>query len=774
MLFGATIFLVASTLVAPPVTKGAADSADIVLPSAVRPLLEAHCVDCHDGPRGKGGLDLAPVLRTNRIAEAPLRALRKRLSKRDMPPADEAVRPTLTEYSAAVADIDALIAPTAREVPNVRRLNRAQYVGAIDAVLQVASVVEIARGLLPPDEIGEGFDTTGDTLALPALLIEKYFDVAEAVAAACVPDDKPLRTVVAAEKFDRRGQGGLRDGFAWLATNGTLSAEVRISRSGRHRVSIDVMAQQAGNELARVGVVIDDRMLAEHVIDEEGTKEPRIAGVPEPDSAPTRIVWEGDLTPGVRRIGARFLNDFWAPNAENPKRRDRNLGVGSITVEGPLDPATPTLFESRARDVAGEGVDITRLRRCAAVFGEELFGRQLTKDESNALAATAREAAGRKSQWRLQLRWLITALLVDPRFLLRVEAPAAIGVQRTLTGDEIASRLSYFLWSSVPDGELRRAAREGELSDPHALATQARRMLSDARRTSLSQRFAVQWLGIDALETKSIDPTLFPGVDIALLTSMRRETELLFDEIVAGRIPVRGLLESRTSRVDGRLARHYAITVDPPMSDEFIKIAVPAERAGGVLGHASVLVATSNPTRTSPVKRGKWVLDALLDQAPPPPPPGVPQLPETIDASAGLSIRALMEQHRANPDCASCHVQMDALGLAFERIDVDGRPRTVLDGAPIDDRTELPDGRMLNGIVGIEEFLATSGEFERSLARRLLVYALGRGTADADDKLIDALATELRASGSFVGLVEGIVRSEAFRTRTDFVISPRP
>ena len=758
----ALAFVLGATHLPAGAVEPPADSraADVTLPPAIVPLLEAHCIDCHDGPRGKGGLDLAPALGTGRIDEAPLRALRKRLAKRDMPPADEESRPTRDEYASAVAAIDAVVAPTTREVPNVRRLNRAQHAGAVRDVLLVdlARIDDASSELLPRDEIGEGFDTTGDTLALPPLLVEKYFDVAERIAAHAVPRETPRMQAVAADKLERRGNGYVGDGLAWLATNGTLRASFEIARAGRYRMTLDVAAQQAGDGLARMALVVDERTVLERDVEANRAK-------------PERIVWEGDLDAGTRSIGVRFLNDFWDPNAADPKRRDRNLAVGAITVEGPLDPPERTAFEQKVASIGGDGADILRLRRAASVLGEELFRRALTKSESDALAATAREAAGgRAATWREQLRALVTALLVDPRFLLRVEIPANPGGRRALTGDEIASRLAFFLWSSVPDAALRAAARDGALASADGVAREARRMLADPRARTLATRFAVQWLGIDGLETRAVDPALFPGVDASMLRSMRHETERLFERVVRGELPVRALLAARETEVDARLARHYGIArgaQDAAGDDVFTKAALTADRPSGILGHASILLATSNPTRTSPVKRGKWLLDAVLDEAPPPPPPGVPQIPESRDERKGLSMRELMAAHRANPDCASCHVQMDALGLAFERADVDGRMRDSADGLAIDDRTELPGGAVLDGFAGVERFLAGHEGFERSLARRMLVYALGRGTADADDVLVDRLAAELRARGEFASLVDGIARSDAFRTRVD-------
>jgi hypothetical protein len=739
----------------------------VALPEPLRPFLAAHCVDCHEGPRGKGGLDLSPVLVSGEADAPVLRALRKRLVKRDMPPADEPERPEEDAYLAAISAITAVVPLEAKEVPTARRLNRAQYAGAVRDVLGVSA--SDVRELLPADEIGEGFDTTASTLALPPLLIEKYLDAAERLAERCVPPASWSRVhAVPPERFERKGQGGTYDGVAWLATVGTLTARVELAHAGRYRVTVEACGQFAGSEDPRLELIVDGERIAE-------------AAITAPAGSTQRVVAELALPRGAHAVAARFANDFWDPKAEDPRRRDRNLGVARIAVEGPLGETSDTPFEARVRALAGEGADVLKLRRVAAAIGEELFRRPLVASEANALAATAREAVGPKAPFDDQLRVLVTALLADPRFLLRVELPPeptkAAGevpgtaphdpraprdqVRHPLAPHELASRLAFFLWSSVPDAELRRAAASGELADTAGIAAQVRRMLADPRAASLSERFASQWLGIDGLEARQLDPTLFPDVDAALLASMRRETELLFDEIVRGTRPVRALLESRTTRVDARLAAHYGVPA--PAGDAWEPREIAPARAGGVLGHASVLVATSNPTRTSPVKRGKWVMQALLDDAPPPPPPGVPQLPERPEDTNGMSIRELMAMHRANPDCASCHVKMDAIGLAFESSAADGRLRS-----GFDDASELPDGSILQGARGIEVLLSRDRAFERSLARQLLVYALGRGTAEADDALIDALAARVRETGSFAALAEAIVCSDAFRTRRTF------
>ncbi|MCX5652618.1 MAG: DUF1587 domain-containing protein [Planctomycetota bacterium] len=360
-------------------SAGAVSTADeVAIPASIRPLLEAHCVDCHEGAKPKGGLELAGPLASGRIDEGVLRALRRRLAKRDMPPADEPERPSLEEYRAAVATIDALVPPTAREVAAVRRLNRAQYAGAVRDAL--GAEIDV-RDMLPRDEIGEGFDTTADTLVLPPLVVERYFVAAEEIAAALVPPAGPAAPItIMPERLDRRGQGNTRDGFAWLWTQGALTASFEVKRAGRYRITLEAAAQQAGDDAARLALLVDGEAVGEHEVAESLAQ-------------PKKIVWEGALAGGERRIGARFLNDFYDPKAEDPRRRDRNLAIGAIRVEGPLDAAASTPFLDRANGVAGEGPVSRRLGRVAVAFGDELFRRPLSDAEREALVRTAREAS---------------------------------------------------------------------------------------------------------------------------------------------------------------------------------------------------------------------------------------------------------------------------------------------------------------------------------------------------------------------------------------------
>ncbi len=809
-------------------------------------FVDAHCLDCHDGARAKGGFDLAGIMgagESDRDGGAPgrgqpgpgaataqrdaadawvtaadptlLRAMRARLARQDMPPANIDERPSAAEYAAMIAAIDAVVPPESREVPVVRRLNRWQIansirdtIGMSDEVGAVArsnssangpvdagssratfadSLRAIALDTLPADDVGEGFDTTASTLVLPPLLLEKFLIAAEHVAdAAVLPPSLSTEQECAPSSLERRGQVGAQGDMLVLATNGSLTGIVQVAHAGTYRLLATVSASRAGLDLAKAQLLVDGAPVPSQAMEARQSATPpepwtgtNTTEIPFDRAAPGLLVWQGTLEPGPHRVGVAFLNDYYNPKEANPKARDRNLHLHTLRVIGPLEPTTPTPFQQWAERIAAEGPTSQRLRRVATALASELFRRPVEDRDGATLARTAIDAAGgAKAPWDDQLRALVTALLVDPRFLLRVEAPIAEGRSvRQLDGLELASRLSFFLWASVPDRELRDAAARGDLKRPGPLRAQIHRMLADPRAASLGERFFTQWLGIDGLAARQFDPAVYPGLDARMLTLMERETMALCDRVVRGELPPRALLETTESFAPEELRAYYAqsssggangaVPVAPPAESRAAgPHAEPASsRPPGIFGHGSVLAATSNPTRTSPVKRGKWVLEALLDQAPPPPPPGVPQLPEGATNTEHRSIRELMAQHRANPDCASCHVRMDAIGLAFERFDATGRMRTEADGHAIDDTTELPGGDELHGVAGVAGLVAQGQAFERSLARRLFIYALGRGTAPADDPLISSLAARVAADRSFESLVMGIAMSDAFQQR---------
>jgi hypothetical protein len=375
---------------------------------------------------------------------------------------------------------------------------------------------------------------------------------------------------------------------------------------------------------------------------------------------------------------------------------------------------------------------------------------------------------------------LVVYAIASPEFLYRIERArpgggiAADGTE-PIDGHAIAARLGAFLRGGLPDERLLEAARRGHLDEVEGIRREVRRLLRGEGARSLAERFAVQWLHVDGVERLEPDPSRYGEVDAETLTDMREETVRAFMEIVENDRPITDLLQCSTTWLTPRLAAHYgfdveAIGIDPAAEDEFFR--VDLAEAGvphadlGVLRHASVLASTSNPGRTSPVKRGKWVLESLLDAPPPPPPPGVAQLPDRDGASVEhASLRAMLEAHRADPDCATCHVRMDAIGFALEPLDGVGRWRTEDDGMPIDAAAAFPDGSTADGPLDLRDVLVRDPAFRRSFAKHLLVYALGRGPVWRDEPLIDDIARVLDESPTVAAAVEAIAISDAFRRR---------
>ena len=358
---------------------------------------------------------------------------------------------------------------------------------------------------------------------------------------------------------------------------------------------------------------------------------------------------------------------------------------------------------------------------------------------------------------------LVTAVLASPHFLVRVEDDAGaafVDGVRQLNDYELASRLSYFLWSSMPDETLFEAAREGELHTPEQIAAQAKRMLLDPKAQALVDNFAGQWLQLRDLELLSPDPVLFGDFDRELRRAMRRETELLFAHIMAENRSVLELLDADYTFVNERLARHYGI--EQVTGPEFQQVALSGRRRG-VLMHGSILLLTSNPTRTSPVKRGKWVLDNLLAEPPPPPPPNVPELGDEAEVLG--TLRQRMEQHRADPNCAVCHTKMDALGFGLENFDAIGKWRDADGREMIDPSGELPGGRKFAGPVELVKILAEEkkNEFARCITTKMLTYALGRGVGVSDRCTVKTIVAQLANDDyRFHRLVESIVTSPQF------------
>lgn len=409
---------------------------------------------------------------------------------------------------------------------------------------------------------------------------------------------------------------------------------------------------------------------------------------------------------------------------------------------------------------------ITAFRRNMVEFAERAFRRPLTGRDRERLFDLARRAYEAGLRDDEVAKTVCVAVLVSPHFLFRVEHdpdPDDEDGIRELNGWELASRLSYFLWSSMPDRELFELARQGQLQDPKVLRAQVKRMLQDPKARALVENFAGQWLQLRDLATRTPDPELFPQFDEELRSAMQKETEAFFAAVVREDRSILDFLGADYTYVNERLAEHYGL--DGVTGEQFRRVELPDQRRG-ILTQASILLITSNPTRTSPVKRGKWILENILGEPPPPPPPDVPELDEAAEVLG--SLRERMEQHRANPSCAVCHRQMDALGFGLENFDAVGAWRDKDGRAKIDPSGELPGGIEFGGPAELMQVLIERKKeaFCRCLTEKLLTYALGRGLESSDRCVVNGIVEDLeRQDYRFSALVTGIVLSDPFRKR---------
>jgi Protein of unknown function (DUF1592)/Protein of unknown function (DUF1588)/Protein of unknown function (DUF1587)/Protein of unknown function (DUF1585)/Protein of unknown function (DUF1595)/Ca-dependent carbohydrate-binding module xylan-binding len=710
-------------------------------------ILNSYCIDCHGRHSRKADLDLRPL--ADSLERSPLRALRaarERLARGDMPPEDED-QPTPAERTALINAISAELVRREPLVtagrPTLRRMNRVEY---RNSVYELVGVHVEAKSSLPADDIGDGFDHIGDVLSMAPTLLEKYLDVAERIALKAWPDTGAAFSLNAeGEELKIRGGGRSDRGGAHVWSAGAAYVECELPRGGQYRISFRAFGDQAGDEPVKVAV--------------RGERDSYVFfDIPERRAEPGARTSTVQLEGGPRRLGVEFLNDYF-DETKPQGERDRNLHVLSILIEGPLDHVEPTRATVMLAGEAPELRDFVRALLARA------FRRPVSESEVVEFVGRVERAIGEGATWPHTARAAVTAALVDPRFLFHVEPDAAVGgPDRDLDGFELAARLSSFLWRSMPDAELTAAAASGAILSAEGLRAAVDRLLDDPRSMTIAEEFAQQWLFVRSVDEKQLDPMLFPGVDGPLLADMRAETTLFVDAILRDGRPVPELLTADWTFLNARLAHHYGI--EGIEGDWLRRVRLGDARVRGLLGHGSVLVATSNPTRTSPVKRGKWVLEAILDAPPPPPPPGVPQLPEGSSDGSRQSLRAMLERHRADPNCAGCHRQMDAIGLALEPLDAVGRWRTHDGETRIETAGDLPDGRRFDGPHELAAMLAGDPALVRSVVRHLFVYALGRALREDDQLIVDRICREVGPRPSFRTIVHGIVASDQFRRRS--------
>lgn len=779
---GALLWVATGAFPAASLAADAAESVDaqraMQFLSAVEPFLQRHCVACHGPKKREGELALDrladPASRpaTRDTWERVLQALVGEL----MPPPDRA-RPTAADRDAVIRAIELRLNQVDCDRPvdpgrvTIRRLNRQEYNRTIRDLL---GVTFRPADDFPSDDVGHGFDNIGDVLTVSPLLVEKYLNAAERIAGDAVrtaASAHPVRIRRERRELERDGGAKLASGGVYAITSrGSVRGKFEAPRRGEYVVRVRAAGQPAGPELPRLRVDVDD-------------KELRTFDVAAPRKSPADYATRFTLDAGPHRIAAAFVNDYYQPDAPNPEDRDRNLYVAYIELEGPVDsPAAQTAPNSAAGLVLVRPDDKTSLAAAAratlAPFIRRAFRRPVADEETARYARLVELAGERGDTFERGVEAAVAAVLVSPHFLFRGEPysrgatspadsakSAAPPATTPLADFELASRLSYFLWSSMPDETLFQSAERGELGRSETLVAQTRRMLADPRAEALAVDFGGQWLNLRMLDEAAPDPRQFPGVDGELRGDFRRESELLFLEILRQDRPITEFLDADYTFVNERLARHYGVA--GVAGNEFRRVALDGTRRIGVLTHASILTLTSNPARTSPVKRGKWILENILGTPPPEPPPDVPQLEVVQKARPGASLRQQLEIHRRDANCAVCHAQMDALGFGFENFDAVGRWRDRDGEHPVDAAGELPGGRKFAGPGELVRLLrGQRSQFARMLSGKLLTYALGRGLVPSDRCVVDRIARQLEsADDRFSALATAIVLSEPFRLR---------
>ncbi|MEZ6006129.1 MAG: DUF1592 domain-containing protein, partial [Planctomycetota bacterium] len=634
-------------------------------------FLAVHCSACHGGDKARGDFALSELEGPD--AARRLQDVLDMLAWGEMPPAGEPAPdgPSSDRFQQELrARLTALGANT--EAPPaapraVRRLGHREY---RNAILDVLGVDYDVAALLPPDEVSQGFDVVAEALVLTPTHLERYLSAAEAIATQAVrlPEElgKQSRVYGARDLNLTQREFAIRpdpDGREWICfhSNGGAQGEFSAPLEGTYVLHFLVSADQAGPDLAAFDVRVNEERVARL---EVTCKRPE----------PLELTQEVRLKAGNHRIAAAFINDYFRPEAKIGQR-DRNFYLAEIEVEGPLEQQGPRPFQTRwLRE--GE-----KLEESLAQLAAQLFRRPVQAREMKPYLKLTRK----EDSVELRLRTALTAMLVSPNFLVTGTEPE---------GYRTAAAMAWFVGRSTPDGVLLAAARDGELDSPAGRARQALRLLRGPRATSLAEDFAQQWLQLGRLSEMVPDPLRFAAFDDGLRAAMRAETLLCFEAVLREQRPVRELLDADWTFVNERLAKHYGFA--GVQGEHMRRIAIPADqrtRRGGLLGQAGLLCVTSNPTRTSPVKRGKWILEALLDSAPPPPPPGVGTLEQAGPADAQLSLVERLALHRADAQCAACHDTMDALGLGLENFDAIGRWRDSDGPFAIQATATLPDGR---------------------------------------------------------------------------------
>ena len=763
-------FLLAG-LIMPPLGEAAPSPKGkrIAFEKQVVPLLEKYCYSCHGNGKKKGDIALDTYKSQDElIADSTTWGkVLENLNSHVMPP-EKKPQPTLSERELLTHWIEAEVFKCDCENPDpgrvtIRRLNRAEYSNTIRDLVGVGFE---ASEEFPADDSGYGFDNIGDVLSVPPVLLEKYLAAAEKIMETAIVPEDPMQSRTQrydAVKLDGSAPGEATDGGSRrLSREGDIFVRHPFAQAGEYALRARAYGEQAGGEVVKMKFRLGDQDL-------------QTFEVPVETGAEKTYEVRLKIPAGTNRFSASYINNYVNNTSRDPKLRgDRNLVIEWLEIAGPLDVPLPPLPETHRR-IFFRGATATNspgyAREIIERFTTRAYRRPVTTAEVTRLLRFTEGATKRGEAFERGVQMALTAVLISPHFLFRGELQPEPDNPRSVhpvNEFALASRLSYFLWSSMPDEELFAQARAGTLRKN--TDRQVLRLLKDPKSRALVDNFAGQWLQIRNLRIATPDAKEFPAFDDELRADMEQETERFFENIIRADRSVLEVLNADYSFVNERLARHYGLS--GVKGGTFQRVSLKGTGRAGVLTHGSVLTLSSNPTRTSPVKRGKYVLENLLGTPPPPAPPDVPELPEN---KLSGTLRQRMEAHRDNPACASCHARMDPIGFGLENFDGIGGWRAKDGEFPIDPSGQLVTGETFKGATDLAVILAKKKrkEFVRCLSDKLLTYALGRGTEFYDKCALDEITKGVSKRGyRFSALVQEIVKSVPFQQRRGE--TPRP
>jgi hypothetical protein len=753
--FAGALALAAPATIPP---KTAVDSAGF--DAKVKPILKDVCTGCHNPQTLAGDVNLVPYLDPGTVLgdRAGWEKITQKIAAGEMPPRG-IPKPAAEKMEALVRFIqgefdkaDASVKPDPGRV-TAKRLNRNEYRNTIRDLLAVDFRTD---QVFPTDDSGYGFDNIADILTVSPLLMEKYLNAAETIASRAMGADplpkKPIETAC-----DLKTKTLRRLDYS------TVEASQRIDFDGEYNVIFGFPGQRpADAKSVQMGFYMDGQLLK----------------TLEVETKPSKLVYFNPFSDGETRLylpegdhvfRAAFLNDDYVSQFKTPKDAyddKKNKFIGSITFVGPY----PSNVEKPSRKmilICDPSTGQACVEKIVSNLAHRAYRRPVTKAEVASLMKFVgmAKAQGQSTEQGIQLA--LEAVLVSPEFLFRIERdpkPTDPEATHRLSDVELASRLSYFLWSSMPDAELQAVAESNKLHEPAVLDAQLKRMMTDKKAAAFADNFAGQWLEVRNLDEITPDPKKFPAWTPELKEDFRTETRLFFQYVLSENRPISEFVQAKYSFLNENLAKFYGVpNVKGP---DFRKVELDTDQRGGILTQGSVLAVSSYPNRTSPTIRGKYILNNLLGSPPQPPPPDVPVLDDS-KVGTDVSLRKQLEAHRSNAVCASCHAKMDVLGFGLENYDAIGKWRTADGKFPIDVGGTMPNGKSFATAAGMRAILIESmPEVARCMTEKIMTYALGRGIQPYDKRAVDEMQKKLAADGyRFQSLIHEVVTSLPFQSR---------